>query len=72
VIVDAAQGPAADAGLKPDDVIIGIDGTAVTSLNDLVVMLREHQPGDTVALTYVRRGSEAVALATLESRPGLP
>lgn len=72
VVVDAVQGPALDAGLAPDDVIIAVDGEPVTSLNDLVVALREHQPGQTLALTYVRRGSEAVALATLMAKPGLP
>ena len=65
-------GPAAAAGLTSGDVIVGVDGETVTDLNDLVVLLRGHRPGDTVAVTYVRDAEEDVALAVLATKGGLP
>ena len=65
-------GPAEAAGLESGDVVIGVDGEPVTDLNDLVVLLRDHRPGDTVAITYVRDAEENVALALLAEKAGLP
>ncbi|MFB9375560.1 S1C family serine protease [Kineococcus gynurae] len=49
-------GPADEAGLRAGDVILAIDGRAVTEAAELIVDIRARQPGDTVTLT-VRRGS---------------
>ena len=58
---------AADAGLRPTtrdrfgqvrlgDVIVAIDGQAVTSGHDLVLLLERRQPGETVTVTVDRDG----------------
>ena len=72
-VVDGS--PADAAGLRNPtnnsiDVIIGIDGTPITSMDDLLAYLAGNtRPGDTVIM-QVNRGGQAVELTlTLENRP---
>lgn len=51
------QSPADRAGLKPKDVITGVDGKPVKSRIEAVAIVRHHRPGETVKLT-IRRGKE--------------
>ena len=51
------DGPADQAGLRPSDVIVAIDGHPVADATALVVAILARAPGDTVTLT-VRRGEE--------------
>lgn len=53
--------PAAEAGLRPGDVIISLDGSRVERMTDFVVALRMDQPGDVAELEYLRGGEVAVA-----------
>lgn len=61
--------PAAAAGLDPDDVITSIDRREVVSIQSLVVELRDHEPGDTVEVTYWRDGDERQLRIELDERP---
>ncbi|HEU4754740.1 MAG TPA: trypsin-like peptidase domain-containing protein, partial [Armatimonadota bacterium] len=54
-----AGSPAEKAGLRAEDIITAVDGQALTGAGDLRRILREHKPGDTVALS-VRRGEETL------------
>jgi S1-C subfamily serine protease len=65
-----AGGPADGAGLQPGDVIVALDGQAVTHLPDLFVGLRSRAPGDRVDVTVARDGGtrETVAV-TLGAAP---
>jgi membrane-associated protease RseP (regulator of RpoE activity) len=60
--------PAADAGLKPGDVITAIDGTNVTTPLALRNAVQQHSSGDKITITYTRDGTSATATATLTSR----
>ena len=51
-------GSAAKAGLQPGDVITEVDGTAVSSVDELIIAIREHRVGDSVTLTYYRNGAK--------------
>jgi serine protease DegQ len=64
-----ANSPAAKAGLKSGDVIVDIDGQPITSPEDLLAVLRKHQPGDKITVTYIRDGQKATADVTLADRP---
>ncbi len=53
--VDPGQ-PAAEAGLKPGDAIVSVDGHPIANGDDLVNIISSHQPGDKVDIGYVRSG----------------
>lgn len=75
------DGPADRAGLRAvtqtrqgillGDVVTEMNGTAVTSLDDLYGVLEKQQVGDTVTLTIIREGSEQTVDVTLQERPGM-
>jgi putative serine protease PepD len=56
VVAVRSGGPAADSGIKPGDVITGVDGATVTDPAELASALARHQPGDTVEVTVQRDG----------------
>jgi S1-C subfamily serine protease len=47
----AAMGPAANAGVHAGDVIVAVDGRAVSSRAAFAAALHVHHPGDTIALS---------------------
>ena len=51
------------------DVIIGVDGEAITSMQDLTLAVRSKKPGDKVSLTVLREGQELTVTAELAARP---
>lgn len=46
--------PAAEAGLQKGDVITAIDGTSVSTAEELTTQLKYHKSGDSVKITYQR------------------
>ncbi len=61
IIIEVERGsPAADAGLRREDVVTALDSTRIEDSGDLLGALRDYRPGDTVTLTVVHggRGSE--------------
>jgi putative serine protease PepD len=84
-IVSVQDGsPAAEAGLRAGtqnagvggetftrdgDVITAVDGTPVSSADDLGTAIAAHEPGDTVTLTVFRDGSSTSVEVTLGVRP---
>ena len=63
-------GPAEAAGLEPGDLIVAIDGKAVTDSSELIVAIRSRQPGDEVRLTVRRDGDEREYTVTLGATEG--
>lgn len=59
--------PAADAGLQADDVVTAVDDEPVDSHTALTAIVRRHQPGDEVTITFERDGEERTADVTLGS-----
>jgi S1-C subfamily serine protease len=64
--------PAADAGLRAGDVIVGIDGDAVDGDRDLAEHILPHQPGDTITLELLRDGQDIRVDVTLGTLPDSP
>lgn len=70
VITDVTDGsPAEKAGLKQDDVVIGVDGRAINDNNDLSRYIASKSPGQTVQLRIVRGGQERTIAVTLGTFP---
>ncbi len=57
--------PADKAGLKPGDVIRGVDGRAIVAASDLSAMMGEAKPGSRVTLDVWRHGKTEQLAATL-------
>lgn len=60
--------PAAEAGLEVEDILVSVDGDAIPSMATLVAIIRDHEPGDNVTITYRRDGTEWTCVATLGLR----
>ena len=61
--------PAAKAGLKTGDAVIGVDGDRVNSATSLVGQIRERRPDAPVTLQIVRDGKALDVKATLGTTP---
>lgn len=70
VILSVVTGsPAAKAGLSQGDVIVNIDGTAISSAEDLQKVVQDAKPGQSVTITYYSGDSKRTTAATLGSQP---
>ncbi len=61
--------PAAQAGLREGDVITGLGGEPIASMQDLIAVILNHEVGDVVDVTYIRQGEEATVEVKLAERP---
>lgn len=64
------ESPAAKAGLKEGDTLLGIGAFEVTDLQAMTEALRHHKPGDTVMVRFRRAGVMDSAAAVLGRRGG--
>jgi putative serine protease PepD len=64
-----ANGPAAKAGIRPGDVIVGFEGKRVRAPDALIVAIRARAVGDTVTLMIERDGKETQLKMVLEADP---
>jgi PDZ domain-containing protein len=75
LVAAVAPGAPADGKLGPTDVIVGVDGSAVKTPDDLRRLIAEHEPGESVRLR-VRAGgaTRETTVDTIESaeEPGRP
>jgi putative serine protease PepD len=62
-------GPADKAGIRPEDVIVGIDGKEVRTAEELRAQLRSKKPGDTVKVEVFRGSASMTFEATLAEAP---
>jgi hypothetical protein len=60
--------PAEKAGLRAGDRIVSVDGEKVGGLEDYSGILKSHQPGDKVRITFTRDGKTETIEASLAER----
>lgn len=63
------DGPAEEAGIEEDDVILKLDGKAVKNQADFRAILKSHKPGDKVEALVWRKGEEKTYTVELAERP---
>jgi membrane-associated protease RseP (regulator of RpoE activity) len=69
VLSVVAKGPAAVAGLKTGDLILGVDKLVVRELPDLYNAIAAKKSGEKISVTYQRDGKYAVTALTLGLNP---
>lgn len=62
-------GPADKAGLKPGDIILEVDGTAVQNSQELIVLIRSKAPGDRIQVRFQRGGQELTTTVEVAAAP---
>ena len=72
VFVDGitSGGAAQNVGIKKGDVIVAVNATKVSSVSQLQEQIGKHRPGDQVAVTIRRDGSEKIFNVTLKNTKG--
>ncbi len=69
-ILDVRPGSAAEtAKLQIGDVVVAVDGQAITSLDQFRMIIQNHKPNDKITITYQRGGQQADTTATLGAVP---
>ena len=65
----APDGPAAKADIRPGDVLTAVGAQKITSVEELFAALRQHNPGERVAISYARDGETHTAQVQITDRP---
>ncbi|MBM3779270.1 MAG: M28 family peptidase [Acidimicrobiia bacterium] len=63
------EGPAGKAGLLAGDVLVEFAGKPIKTLIDFTFALRQHNPGESIEVKYVRDGRTISATVLLTTRP---
>jgi len=66
-----ADGAASEAGVKPGDVIVEIEGQKVADIRDIRESLAEKEAGQKANLVVIRDKGRKTLTATVKERPGL-
>jgi S1-C subfamily serine protease len=61
--------PAAKAGMKVGDIVVGLNGKPVENWNELRLEISRRRPGEVLTLNYIREGRGALARLTVAERP---
>jgi serine protease Do len=69
IIEVVPNGPAANAGIRPNDIVVSFEGESIDSMDDLVVAIRQHRVGESVELVIVRDGERVSVSATIGDKP---
>lgn len=64
-----AGSPAATAGLRPQDIIIAVDGQPLQGESALAEAISHHKPGDTITLSVLRSQQQATIQVKLGELP---
>ena len=65
----AGDSPAAKAGLQKNDVLVELRDQLLVHPAQLIKLIRSHNEGDVVKLTFLRQGKKQTVSATMAKRP---
>ena len=69
VVTGITEGsPAADAGIKIDDIVVELDGVAIDGAAGLIAGVRDHSPGDVITIGIERAGAKQTFTLVLVER----
>jgi S1-C subfamily serine protease len=72
VVIAYVGNPAQEAGLRPGDLLLAIDGVAVTSAEDARARIATSKPGSTLTLRYQRGSGEVDVKVRVVEQPRAP
>eukprot|EP00668_Euglena_longa_P041696 GGOE01054905.1.p1 GENE.GGOE01054905.1~~GGOE01054905.1.p1 ORF type:complete len:1000 (-),score=172.16 GGOE01054905.1:309-3308(-) len=72
VVALKANGPAQQAGITIDDIILSIDGHPITNKQILTRVIHDHNPGDLLPVVIDRAGERSTVQVRLESKTTMP
>ena len=65
----ASDGPGDDGGLRPRDIVVQVDRSAVTRPEDVAAAIESRKPGDVIEVTVLRAGQRRTLDVELGTRP---
>jgi S1-C subfamily serine protease len=69
IVAVTQGGPAEQGGMKANDVVVSFNGQKISSMDDLVVAIRERQVGDHVTLGVIRGGQHLTLHVVVGNKP---
>ena len=69
LVVVSDEMPAAKAGLKIGDIVVGLNGKPVENWNEMRLEISRRRPGEVLTLNYIREGRGSLARLTVAERP---
>lgn len=66
------ESPAARGGVKLQDVVTEVGAAPISTMHELTMLVRRHEPGDQIELTVVRSGSARTVRVRLDQAPDNP
>ncbi len=64
--------PGQQAGLRPGDLVLAVDGAPVNSSQDTLARIATHKPGSTLAIRVLRGSKTLDIKSAVSERPGPP
>jgi S1-C subfamily serine protease len=65
----ASNGSAAEAGLKKGDIVVGIEGTKIKNMDDVVASVQSHKIGEKIEVEFIRSKIKKQTLITIMKKP---
>jgi serine protease DegQ len=62
-------GPADRAGMRPGDILVAVDGKAITDTTDMLNLIAQLTPGNRAKMTIVRKNQQSTIDVTVGRRP---
>jgi S1-C subfamily serine protease len=63
------EGPAHQAGIRPGDIIVALEGQPITGTADALKTIARHKPGERIQVKGLRRGKVFRVTARTGRRP---